>query len=110
MRSLQDELDDASRHEKEPEQLHSPSEAKSWPLGRAIGIYLIFLFVTWGCIVPMIAPTDVAPPGAPPIPWYLITAQMNIGYGLPVVIAYLDYRNYQVDPEKVGVFSGENFL
>lgn len=91
MCSPQGELDDASRHDQDPEQLHSSSDAKSWPLGRAIGIYLIFLFVTWGCVAPMIAPTDVAPPGAPPIPWYLITTQVIVGYGLPAVIAYLDY-------------------
>ena len=65
-----------------------PTYSKS----RGAAIYVVSCLFLWMFVAPFIAPTDVPPDGAPPVPMYLVMIQLIVGYGIPCLLVYLDYR------------------
>ena len=59
---------------------------------RGFLLYWALCFFLWFFVAPLIAPTDPPLEGLPPVPTYLIAAQMIICYGLPLLLVWLDYR------------------
>ncbi len=65
---------------------------QQYPKSRGVAIYVVSCLFLWFFIAPIIAPTDVAPVGAPPVPAYLIAIQFIICYGVPLLFVYVDSR------------------
>lgn len=59
---------------------------------RGVSLYFVSLFLLWFFVAPMIAPTDVPPEGAPPIPLYLVVIQVVVCHGVPFLFVYVDFR------------------
>lgn len=57
-----------------------------------IVIYVFSCLLLWGLVAPLIAPTDVAPKGAPAVPGYLVGIQIVLCYGGPGLLVYLNWR------------------
>ena len=55
-------------------------------------LYLFSSLFLWGLVAPLIAPTDVAPNGAPAAPWHLVAVQILLCYGGPGLLVYLNWR------------------
>ena len=62
---------------------------------RGIATFFVSSLFLWFFVVPLIAPTDVAPEGAPPIPPHLVALQLLVGYGVPALLVYSDWRRYK---------------
>ncbi|MBT5020387.1 hypothetical protein OAF74_01760 [bacterium] len=73
------------------------NDRKPYSKFRGFVIYIVSCFLFWGCLASMIAPTDVAPPGAPPVSVYLIVIQVILCYGLPCLFVYWDFRTHRPD-------------
>ena len=59
---------------------------------RGIAVFFASSFFLWFFVVPLFAPTDVANEGAPPIPPRLVALQLLVGYGVPALLVYVDWR------------------
>lgn len=76
-----------------PSRDHPQSEANmSYSYIRGVAVYVASCLFLWLFVAPFIAPTDVAPEGAPPVPSYLIAIQVTVCYGVPGLLTFLDSR------------------
>ena len=72
----------------------TPRDTQPYSFAQGGTIYLVSCFLLWFFVAPFIAPTDVAPEGAPPIPTYLIAIQVILCYGGPALLVYCDWRRH----------------
>lgn len=103
LRALSDMALDLEMVQSNPyEQLdhQSPSRANlnahtlpTYSKSRGVAVYVLSCLFLWMFVAPLIAPTDVPPDSAPPVPMYLVAIQLIVGYGIPCLVVYLDYRH-----------------
>ncbi|MCA8995747.1 MAG: hypothetical protein KDA80_02150 [Planctomycetaceae bacterium] len=76
----------------------SRRQKRRWKLKwRRAQVYLLWCFLLGFFVAPLIAPTDVAPPGPPPIPASLLAIQFLVISVLPIPFVIRDERRSRRD-------------